>query len=228
MNIYSLSPEIADESAPVLLGRKERHRFLRKTDIIRAAEHVFALKGFHKATIQDIARQAQYATGTVYLYFEDKASLYFSIIEEKIRELLHILRSKTVLVKGARGKLEVFIYESLRFFEKDQDFFRISVQEESRWSLKSRLAKSAIAQKHKDFFIRLISEAQSEGIIRKDVEAGQISDILESIIVSFVFSWWAKKPQQEKDLKGMAGIILDLFLNGVKKGKLCLGKTKYF
>ena len=118
MNIYSLNPEITEEPAPVLLGRKERHRLLRKTDIIRAAEHVFALKGFHKATIQDIARQAQYATGTVYLYFEDKNSLYFSIVEEKIKEFLRILRSKFTQVRGGREKLEVFIYENLSFFEK--------------------------------------------------------------------------------------------------------------
>jgi len=202
---------------PVSLGRKERHRLLRKTDIIRAAEHVFALKGFHKATIQDIAHQAQYATGTVYLYFEDKNSLYFSIVEEKIRKLLHILKLKTGQVKGARRKLEVSIYESLQFFEKDQDFFRIFVQEESHWLIKSRLAKSTIAQERKDFSIELIKEAQSEGVIRKDAEPRQISDILESIITAFVFSWWEEGSRQVKDLKGMAGIITDLFLSGVKK-----------
>lgn len=218
MNVYSLNQEKTEESVPVLLGRKERHRFLRKTDIIRAAEHVFALKGFHKATIQDIARQAQYATGTVYLYFEDKNSLYFSIVEEKISGLLHIVMSKTGQAKkGSREKLEVFIHESLRFFEKNQDFFRIFAQEESRWSIKSRLAKSKIAQKRKDFFIGLIKEAQSEGVIRKDAEARQIVDILESIIVSFAFSWWQEGSQREKDLKAMSGIIMDLFLNGAKK-----------
>jgi len=217
MNIYSLNPEILEESAPVSLNRKERHRLLRKGDIIRAAEHVFALKGFHKATIQDIARQAQYATGTVYLYFEDKNSLYFSIVEEKIRGLLYILKLKISQAKGAREKLEVFVYESLRFFEKNQDFFRIFVQEENRWLVRNRLAKSAIAQKRKDFSIELVRKAQAQGVIRKDVEARQICDILESNIVSFIFSWWLEDSQQVQDLKVITGIIVDLFLNGAKK-----------
>ncbi len=95
MNIYSLNPEKTENSVPALLGRKERYRFLRKTDIIRAAEHVFALKGFHKATIQDIARQAQYATGTVYLYFEDKNSLYFFI--DRLR-LIHCQKEAAYLL----------------------------------------------------------------------------------------------------------------------------------
>ena len=217
MNIYSLNPEISEESVPVLLNRKERHRLLRKSDIIRAAEHIFALKGFHKATIQDIARQAQYATGTVYLYFEDKNSLYFSIVEEKIKGLLHILRLNTSQAKGPREKLEVFVYESLRFFEKNQDFFRIFVQEENRWLVRSRLAKSAIAQKQKDFSIELVKEAQAAGLVRSDTDARQICEILESIIVSFIFSWWLGGSQQAKDLKGITGTIMDLFLNGAKK-----------
>jgi AcrR family transcriptional regulator len=218
MNIYSLNPEITEESSPVGLGRKERHRLLRRTDIIRAAEHVFALKGFHKATIQDIARQAQYATGTVYLYFADKNSLYFSIVVEKIKRLLYILKSKTDQVKGAHKKLEVSIYESLQFFQKDQDFFRIFVQEEGQWSIKSRLAKSVIAQERKNFSIGLIKGAQSEGLIRKDAEPRQISDMLESIITAFIFNWWEQGSQSKQDLKLAAGMIMDLFLNGVKRG----------
>ncbi|MCX5710222.1 MAG: TetR/AcrR family transcriptional regulator [Candidatus Omnitrophica bacterium] len=217
MNIYSLNPEITEEAVPVQLGRKERHRLLRKADIIAAAEHVFALKGYHKATIQDIARQAQYATGTVYLYFEDKNSLYFSIIEEKIRELLRILIAKIAQVKGARLKLGTFIYESLRFFEMNKDFFRIFIQEESSLSIKSKLAKSPVASKRREMFNALIKEAQSEGLVRRDIETTQIKELLESILVSFAFNWWKEPSGQEKDLKGMTAIILDLFLNGAKK-----------
>ncbi|MCX5699105.1 MAG: TetR/AcrR family transcriptional regulator [Candidatus Omnitrophica bacterium] len=217
MNIYSLNSEITEESVPVLLDRKERHRLLRKTDIIRAAEHVFALKGFHKATIQDIARQAQYATGTVYLYFADKDSLYFSIVEEKIKRLLHILKLKASQVRGTREKLESSIYESLRFFDKEHDFFRIFVREESCWSIKSKLAKSTTAQERKEFSIKLMKEAQAEKIIRRDLLPGQVSDMLEFIITTFIFNWWEEGTERKKDLKVMSGIIMDLFLNGVKQ-----------
>ena len=62
-----------------------------------------------------------------------------------------------------------------------------------------------------------MKEAQSEGVIRKDVEPRQISDMLESIITAFVFSWWEERAQQKKDLKETVGIIMNLFLSGVKK-----------
>jgi hypothetical protein len=130
---------------------------------------------------------------------------------------LSILKSKTSQISGSQEKLEVFIYVCLLFFEKNHDFFRIFVQEESRWSIKDRIARSAILRKRKDFFIDLIKEAQQEGLIRKDIEAMQISYLLESIISSFVFFYWEEGSQQGKDLKAAAGIIRDLFLSGAKK-----------
>jgi AcrR family transcriptional regulator len=217
MNTYSFNTEVIEESVPAVLDRKTRHRLLRKTDIIRAAEHVFALKGFHEATIQDIARQAQYATGTVYLYFADKDSLYLSIVEEKLRKFLQVLKLRTSQVKGARAKLEASIYESLRFFEEEHDFFQIFVREESCWSIKSKLVKSATAQERKEFAIKLMKEAQAEGVIRKDFLPGQVSDMLESIITAFIFDEWQEGLGRKKDLKATSGIIMDLFLNGVKK-----------
>jgi AcrR family transcriptional regulator len=60
------------------LDRKERDRRLRESDILKAAEHVFATKGYHKAAISDIAQEAQYAVGTIYLYFKNKQELYLT------------------------------------------------------------------------------------------------------------------------------------------------------
>lgn len=100
---------------------------------------------------------------------------------------------------------------------RSDPFININLLEEGRWAIKSRLTKSAIARKRKDFLIELIKQAQSEGLIRNDAEAAQISDILQSVIISFVFSWWQEGVQQEKDLKGVTVIVMDLFLNGAKK-----------
>ena len=55
----------------IILSRKERDRLRRKSDILNAAEYVFVLKGCDKATMQNIAKKAEYSTGTVYLYFKD-------------------------------------------------------------------------------------------------------------------------------------------------------------
>jgi AcrR family transcriptional regulator len=53
----------------------------RRNQILDAATKVFAEKGFHRATIKDIAHVAGIADGTVYNYFENKTALMLGIFD---------------------------------------------------------------------------------------------------------------------------------------------------
>src|SRR5260221_8911525 len=52
----------------------------RRKQILDAATQVFAEKGFHRATIKDIARVAGIADGTIYTYFPSKTAVVFWIL----------------------------------------------------------------------------------------------------------------------------------------------------
>lgn len=53
----------------------------RRVQILDAATRVFAARGFHGATIRDIARDAGIADGTIYLYFPNKVALLLGILD---------------------------------------------------------------------------------------------------------------------------------------------------
>ena len=56
----------------------------RRQQIIDAALHVFARKGFEKATNKDVAEEARIASpGLIYHYFKDKADLFQQVIQER-------------------------------------------------------------------------------------------------------------------------------------------------
>lgn len=57
------------------LSRRERLKRRRAERILKAAASVFARKGFHLATIREIASLADVAEGTIYNYFADKQDL---------------------------------------------------------------------------------------------------------------------------------------------------------
>lgn len=59
--------------------RKEREKERRRQQIIVAAKRVFSEKGFNKATMEDIAKEAELSPGTLYLYFKNKEELYASL-----------------------------------------------------------------------------------------------------------------------------------------------------
>ena len=64
--------------------RDEQEYQQKRQQIIDAALHVFAGKGFEKATNRDIARQAGVASpGLIYHYFKDKADLFRQVMHER-------------------------------------------------------------------------------------------------------------------------------------------------
>jgi AcrR family transcriptional regulator len=69
--------------------RKEREKERRRQQIIVAAKRVFSEKGFNKATMEDIAQEAELSPGTLYLYFKNKEELYASL-SLRILQYLHI------------------------------------------------------------------------------------------------------------------------------------------
>jgi len=222
MNVNSLIEDkfIMDGRA-ASLSRRERDKLLRRQDILRAAEHVFALKGYYEATIQDIAKEAQYATGTVYLYFKDKESLYLSLVERKYKDLLAILKERTSAAQAAKEKLEIFIQENLSFFERNQDFFRIFVSEgnKSQAIKVGRFHKLPVVKQHREFVSELVKFGQEERLIRNDFSSKQIAGILIPILMSVVFNWLKEESKGAKSLSRMSGFILDMFLNGARKNK---------
>ncbi len=53
----------------------------RRNQILDAATTVFAAKGFHRATIRDVAHEAGVADGTIYNYFKDKTDLIIGLMD---------------------------------------------------------------------------------------------------------------------------------------------------
>jgi AcrR family transcriptional regulator len=67
--------------------RQIRDRERRRQQIIAASKRVFVSKGVSKATIKDIAAEAELSPGTLYIYFKNKDELYSSL---SIRMLKHL------------------------------------------------------------------------------------------------------------------------------------------
>ena len=68
-------------------ARSATARQRRRREILAAAKRVFADRGYHNASINDIIRGAKIARGTFYLYFQSKHLVFDSILDEAIRDL---------------------------------------------------------------------------------------------------------------------------------------------
>jgi TetR/AcrR family transcriptional regulator len=63
--------------------RREQRRALSRDQIMDVAEQVFARKGFHDASLREIAEHAEYSVGAVYGFFASKDELYREIFHRR-------------------------------------------------------------------------------------------------------------------------------------------------
>jgi AcrR family transcriptional regulator len=63
---------------------REEQRALTRARLIESAARVFARRGFHGASVQDIAREAGATTGAIYSNFTGKEDLYLAVFEEHV------------------------------------------------------------------------------------------------------------------------------------------------
>lgn len=68
-------------------NRAEALRERRRREIVAAAREVFAIRGYHAASIDHVIERAGIARGTFYLYFEGKHDVFESLLEEALAEL---------------------------------------------------------------------------------------------------------------------------------------------
>src|SRR5687767_10428219 len=69
--------------------------------ITATAARLFATQPYHKVRLDDIAAAAHIGKGTLYVYFDTKEDLYFSLIYDGFSQLVDRLRAQ--LVDGAAG-----------------------------------------------------------------------------------------------------------------------------
>ena len=72
--------------------RKEREKEQRRSDILAAAEKLFFARGYDGVTMDDIAKAVELNKATLYLYFKDKESLYFTVVLRGVRILNAMVR----------------------------------------------------------------------------------------------------------------------------------------
>src|SRR5437763_2059453 len=68
-------------------GRGARRKARTRTDLLAAARHVFAARGYHDASIAEITQLADVGVGTFYLHFRDKDEAFHTLLEEGFREM---------------------------------------------------------------------------------------------------------------------------------------------
>jgi len=198
------------------IGRKEREYLAHREEILLAAEKVFAAKGFFSTTMSDIAREAEFGTGTLYKYFKSKEELYFTLIDEKVEEINGPVKAELSQKTPAVERIKKVLGLQFEFFERNRDFFRIYTSEQSRfeWTVKDELGKDL----HEKMvaYIHILAEVMRQGIEEGEFRPMNPMDLahaLVGIVNSFIFEWMISR--EFYPLISKLDTVLEIFLGGV-------------
>jgi AcrR family transcriptional regulator len=72
----------------------------RRAELLAAARTLFAQRGYHETTVEDITRAAGVAKGTYYLYFQEKREIFLAIIGELLDAIKAVGISVAQLAPG--------------------------------------------------------------------------------------------------------------------------------
>jgi AcrR family transcriptional regulator len=86
---------------------REQSKALTRERLLNAARTVFARRGFHGASVEEIAAEAGYSTGALYSNFDGKEALFLELLDREIdehaREIEEAVRERTSIAERARG-----------------------------------------------------------------------------------------------------------------------------
>lgn len=112
--------------------RRALARDERRASLLRAARDVFAQKGYHATTVDDITRAAGVAKGTFYLYFEEKREIYYEVVAGFLQLIKDIGRSVGESATGGLdflSRAEQAAHELMRIFIENRQLARLTYRE---------------------------------------------------------------------------------------------------
>jgi AcrR family transcriptional regulator len=105
-------------------GKREQTKAANRTAILEAARRVFSEIGYGAATVRDIVRETDLATGTFYNYFPDKESVLHALLDEaaaeirtRVREARKSSRSVQEFVEGGFRAYYAYLVEDPKTFQ---------------------------------------------------------------------------------------------------------------
>lgn len=215
--------------------RKEKEKQIRRNDIIDAAEAVFFSKGYDVATMDDVARKAEFSKRTVYVYFNSKEQLYFEIMVRGYRILIEMIEAalndannknaieKIKLIGNTLYQFNIaypnYFYAIMSYENGEKDFVD-GITDESREEC------YVLGEKLFDYFTATLLDGVEEGLIRGDIDIKNTAIILWSCTIG-LFNTLIKKRnyiqnyhERSSEKLIIEGLDLLLFSINNKNGEL--------
>ncbi len=159
------------------LGRQKKH-----ARILDAAEELFALQGFVKTTIDEIASAAHVSKGLVYDHYESKEELLRAVWARQVAAWMEATRVGVKLAKGALADaIGDVLGVSVRHVRANPLLRRILAQDPGSLVPHQRDDVAAFARHYRDLLEPVLAYGVETGELRADLDVARTAELVWQI-----------------------------------------------
>jgi AcrR family transcriptional regulator len=195
-------------------GRSNGLAAERRAQIFEAATRVFARKGFHKATVQEIADEAGMGKGTIYEYIKSKKDILFFAISEVHARLFTEVEKLVKLNIKPETKLRRAIRIQLELIDQYHEATRTVIPEVEGMAQIDHERIESLKRLYIGSFEPIYKQGVDQGAF-KDVDAFLVMEIICDACVL----WGKSDTIRERcpDVKSYENFLVNMYLNGFLK-----------
>jgi TetR/AcrR family fatty acid metabolism transcriptional regulator len=182
--------------------------------ILQAAIKVFSEKGFYNSRVSEIAKEANVADGTIYLYFKNKDDILISLFEEEFGKIVQNMRAALEKDEDALQRIKRFAIAHLSIVTKQQELAEVmgvEVRQSSKF-MKEYVNKPFI--EYLNIIRSVVIEGQEKGLIRKDLTPGIMKRAFFGALDEMA-RYWVLSTQKKHSIDDAALQISDVFIRGM-------------
>jgi AcrR family transcriptional regulator len=104
----------------------------RRQQLLDAARTLFAERGYHETTVDDITRAADVAKGTFYLYFSEKREIYVEVIRsflQVIKQFVDLVTAQTPSPADYFARVKERAVGLLEMLQQNRNLVRLAYRE---------------------------------------------------------------------------------------------------
>ena len=182
-----------------------------RQDILEAAAQVFRQKGFHGASMNDIADAVHLRKASLYHHVSSKQEILLEILDQALEMLLTRISTITESNEPADKKLQLMIREYLQILVENIDLAAVLLFEHR--SLERR--KHARHIPNRDKFEALWKDTLAEGVRAKIFKCDDLGLTTRALlsIMNWTITWY--NPKGNKTIEQVADEYTKLMLNGL-------------
>jgi AcrR family transcriptional regulator len=184
----------------------------RTDEVIEAAASVFAERGYHGATTQDIADRLRIRQATLYYYFPSKDAALELVCQRGVEGFIENAQAVAMSADSPEKKLAGIVRCHLDALEEKHAFVKTFLKERQHLSDDARKKVGRLSRRYELIVQQVFEAGVASGRMRADLNC-RLASLALLGICNATADWYGKEPGATVSL--IARSFSDLVLNGV-------------